>query len=172
MLRSGAHGTAGAWGLPDLLGMLCPGVVAELELEAHPSPPAEALDALPRLASGLTALNLDAQRLPAAAAAVLPRLARLASLRLAAQHLPEGALPAILRLPLLCRLELESSFLPLPSMAPLTALCRLRQLRLVDDSERSEPLQLPAPADFGAQGGLESLTAYTRRMCQVRGGDV
>ncbi|PRW44604.1 F-box LRR-repeat 6 [Chlorella sorokiniana] len=167
MLRSGAHGTAGAWGLPDLLGMLCPAVVADVELEVHPSPPVEALQALPRLAAGLTALNLDAQQLPPEAAAVLPQLSGLCSLRLAAQHLPEGGLPAILQLSLLSRLELESSFLPLPPMAPLTALRRLKQLWLVDDSERQDALLLPAPADFGAQGGLDSLAVYTRQTWQV-----
>lgn len=52
MLRSGAHGTVGAWGLPDLLGMLCPAVVADVELEVHPSPAVEALQALARLAAG------------------------------------------------------------------------------------------------------------------------
>lgn len=171
MLRSGAHGTAGAWGLPDLLGMLCPAVVADLELEVHPSPAIDALQALPRLAAGLTALNLDAQRLPPEAAAVLPQLPSLRSLRLAAQHLPEGALPAILQLPLLSRLELESSFLPLPPMAPLTALRRLKQLRLVDDSERQDALPLPAPADFTAQGGLDSLTVFTRQTWQVGPGE-
>lgn len=71
MLRSGAHGTAGAWGLPDLLGMLRPAVVADVELEVHPSPAVEALQALPPLAAGLTALNLDAQRLPPEAATML-----------------------------------------------------------------------------------------------------
>jgi len=86
---------------------------------------------------------------------------------LAAQNLPEGALPAILRLPQLSRLELESSFLPLPPMTPLTALHQLKQLRLVDDSERRDALQLPAPADFQAQGGLDSLTVYTRQTWQV-----
>ena len=95
------------------------------------------------------------------------QLSGLRGLRLAAQHLPEGALPAILRLSLLSRLELESSFLPLPHMGSLTALRRLKQVRLMDDSERQDALQLPAPADFGAQGGLHSLTVYTRQTWQV-----
>lgn len=168
MLRSGGHSTAGAWRLEGLLGLLRPGVLAEVEIECHPAPPPAAILALPRLAPSLTALNLDARQLPPEVAAVLPQLSHLASLRLGANAVPQACLAAVLQLTTsLTRLELESSFLPLPPLQPLTVLQRLRCLGLYDDGNHDDPLLLPAPAAFP---NLASLTVHmTHSQCEVPG---
>lgn len=165
MLRSSGHGAGGGWDLAALLGLLRPGVLADMELEVHPAPPLAALEMLPLFAGSLTALNLDAPQMPATVAALLPALCGLRHLRLAGQHLPEGAVGAAAGLDALTRLELESGFLPLPPLAPLTRLRRLRRLRVMDESQREEPLQVPPPSAWPA--GLEALTLFMCSLCQV-----
>ncbi|KAL4424306.1 hypothetical protein ABPG75_001607 [Micractinium tetrahymenae] len=164
---TGAMARGNGCRLEDLLCLLHPGIAREVELEVHPALPEAALAALPRLGCQLTALNLDTRQLPPGTAAVLRRLRALHALRLGAAHVDAAAAAACAALRHLSRLELEASFFALPDLSPLAACASLAALRLVDDSQRREPLLLPPPASFRGGQGLLSLTVYTRALCQV-----
>ena len=136
--RSPQPAEAATWHAAELLLLLQPGTLRALALrhvatrsDAPACLPEAALDALPRLATGLTRLELAGSRLagrPAAAA-----LAQLRHLRQLSLHMGAVAgelLQAAAQLPALSRLELGSPPAELPARMPelLGALMQLRQL--------------------------------------------